>query len=341
MDDGDDSGEEEEEALNLAARSSPPSLEGSSSPGEFTKSQKGSPTSTALASIQSALAALQAGQMSLNQLQALGAQNMLQNQIAAAVANQANSMTFPFVVPPNLNPNGGSGIGNNEIQALQLALQQQQQNLQQQLQNFLFLQQQQMKAGIATSVSSQTVGSILHAQSQQVSQTTAQLRRLQRQQKEILNQRLHNSCQTSPALETPKAKDLLLQHKKAKLSHHHHGSSVDGHRDRHHHNNNSPNVSLALSSLTPVSMAMTPVSSMNNNPFPLCSDSPTTITRPLTVSTTVANGSTSPNLGNLPSPPMTFGQRLDLPADENVDLEELEQFAKEFKQRRIKLGKSV
>lgn len=31
--------------------------------------------------------------------------------------------------------------------------------------------------------------------------------------------------------------------------------------------------------------------------------------------------------------------RLDLPADENVDLEELEQFAKEFKQRRIKLGK--
>ena len=31
--------------------------------------------------------------------------------------------------------------------------------------------------------------------------------------------------------------------------------------------------------------------------------------------------------------------RLDLPADENLDLEELERFAKEFKQRRIKLGK--
>jgi hypothetical protein len=30
--------------------------------------------------------------------------------------------------------------------------------------------------------------------------------------------------------------------------------------------------------------------------------------------------------------------RLDLPADENLDLEELERFAKEFKQRRIKLG---
>lgn len=31
--------------------------------------------------------------------------------------------------------------------------------------------------------------------------------------------------------------------------------------------------------------------------------------------------------------------RLDLPPDENIDLEELEGFAKEFKQRRIKLGK--
>ena len=29
---------------------------------------------------------------------------------------------------------------------------------------------------------------------------------------------------------------------------------------------------------------------------------------------------------------------LDLPADENIELEELEEFAKEFKQRRIKLG---
>ena len=50
------------------------------------------------------------------------------------------------------------------------------------------------------------------------------------------------------------------------------------------------------------------------------------------------------------SPKMTFasgsppGQqqqqvtRLELPADENIQLEELEDFAKEFKQRRIKLG---
>jgi len=30
--------------------------------------------------------------------------------------------------------------------------------------------------------------------------------------------------------------------------------------------------------------------------------------------------------------------RFDLPADESIDLEDLERFAKEFKQRRIKLG---
>lgn len=30
--------------------------------------------------------------------------------------------------------------------------------------------------------------------------------------------------------------------------------------------------------------------------------------------------------------------KFDMPHDENINLEELEQFAKEFKQRRIKLG---
>ena len=43
-------------------------------------------------------------------------------------------------------------------------------------------------------------------------------------------------------------------------------------------------------------------------------------------------------LPQMSSPIQTLVPRLDLPADENVDLEELEQFAKEFKQRRIKLG---
>ena len=47
------------------------------------------------------------------------------------------------------------------------------------------------------------------------------------------------------------------------------------------------------------------------------------------------NSMTKENSPQFPPPSVP---RLDLPADENVDLEELEQFAKEFKQRRIKLG---
>ena len=56
------------------------------------------------------------------------------------------------------------------------------------------------------------------------------------------------------------------------------------------------------------------------------------VSPPLTTSltNTTALGST---LGS------TLGTaRLDLPAEENIELEELEEFAKEFKQRRIKLG---
>jgi hypothetical protein len=88
--------------------------------------------------------------------------------------------------------------------------------------------------------------------------------------------------------------------------------------------NSSPIVSLALSNLTPIRP-------------PSTSPPQTPISRPLSVSTP-----TSTTL--LPSPPTPQASvampRFDLPADENVDLEELEQFAKEFKQRRIKLGKN-
>ncbi len=75
----------------------------------------------------------------------------------------------------------------------------------------------------------------------------------------------------------------------------------------------------------------------------------TSVTRPHSITTSNDfNGKSDllRPLYNLPSAPkesptsLPFPTvpRLDLPADENVDLEELEQFAKEFKQRRIKLG---
>ena len=98
-----------------------------------------------------------------------------------------------------------------------------------------------------------------------------------------------------------------------------------------------PMVSLALSSLTPV-----PPPPSNITTFPRIGSSPPAVpnipvvpaSAPLSIST--VQHSISPPATALPSPPQV--PRLDLPADENVDLEELEQFAKEFKQRRIKLG---
>ncbi|XP_059096117.1 POU domain, class 2, transcription factor 1-like isoform X2 [Tigriopus californicus] len=98
----------------------------------------------AVASVQAALAALQAGQMSLNQLSvqllALGVQSpgLFQTQLAAAAARQLAQQ--PSSGAPNMPPNMMIPP-NNEFQAIQQALQQQQQNIQQHLQNLLMLQQ--------------------------------------------------------------------------------------------------------------------------------------------------------------------------------------------------------
>uniref|UniRef100_A0A1B6CIH3 POU domain protein n=1 Tax=Clastoptera arizonana TaxID=38151 RepID=A0A1B6CIH3_9HEMI len=82
--------------------------------------------SAAAASVQAALAAIQAGQLSLNQLMSLGAaqgqQLLLQNQLSG-------------VPVPNL-----SSLGPQELQALQQTLQQHQHSLQQQLQQFVLFQ---------------------------------------------------------------------------------------------------------------------------------------------------------------------------------------------------------
>jgi hypothetical protein len=75
-------------------------------------------------------------------------------------------------------------------------------------------------------------------------------------------------------------------------------------------------------------------SPMTSRPIPL-SSTPSFITS--STNTILANQNGFPRFPLIPQQQPTV-PRLDLPADENVDLEELEQFAKEFKQRRIKLG---
>lgn len=109
-------------------------------------------------SIQAALAALQAGQSSLNQLSmqlmALGANSgpgLWQSQLAAVAARQLTNAQHgnenrpssgpSLPPPPPLASLQQPQISPNEIQAIQQALQQQQQNIQQHLQNLLLLQQ--------------------------------------------------------------------------------------------------------------------------------------------------------------------------------------------------------
>ncbi|XP_066980593.1 uncharacterized protein [Macrobrachium rosenbergii] len=102
-------------------------------------SSASSPTSAPAAahSVQAALAAIQAGSLSLNQLMALGAQGpglLMQNQLAAAAA-AANQLPVSSPLPSlgSLNP--------QELQALQQTLSQQQQHIQQQLQQFMLFSQ--------------------------------------------------------------------------------------------------------------------------------------------------------------------------------------------------------
>ena len=225
-----------------------------------------------------------------------------------------------------------SGIRSTELQTLQAALHQQQQNLQQQLHHFILLQQKQQQLQEQQEQQQrQQFGSNLSATLLQnqvqtaISQANAQIKRLQRRHAKETSLPTHMG-----PIETPKAKDLLRMHKNGVLAN---GGSnkTEG----------NPLVSLALSNLTPIPPTSTPTSLSppeNIRPLMISTSSPEAM--PGSVPRSISQGMTT-----MPSPPL-FAQtsqlcaRLDLPADENVDLEELEQFAKEFKQRRIKLGKS-
>jgi hypothetical protein len=219
---------DETETSSGLANTSPNSIRGCTSPilapsngsnnqSLFNSRTETSPTTAAVASVQAALAALQAGQMSLNQLQTLGAQNALWQSQLSNTAVVGNPMT-PFsssnsVVTPNFtqntttanslnnqtsnnhqnNQNQNSenspnlnGFGRSDLQALQIALQQQQQNLQQQVQNFILFQQPN---------NVQTSAMLLQSQiSQAVTQATNQLRLLQRHQSN--NSRVQDQTQS-------------------------------------------------------------------------------------------------------------------------------------------------
>ncbi|XP_043195978.1 POU domain, class 2, transcription factor 3-like isoform X2 [Amphibalanus amphitrite] len=241
------------------------------------------PPPPSAAGVQAALAAIQAGHMTLTQ------QIMLHNQLAAAAAaaNQVPAMSAAY---------GGtmSGFGGNSesIQALLAALKQQlqhqQQTLQQQLQQFmmmspagghghlsaqqLFLQNQGLlQSGLlpAGLQSSPTVSHAQVAQVQQLAQAAQQLQQLQKQRQ-----------LAGPPSPSPPPSGLLARHPPPPP----------------------PPVSCGA----------------RFGPQP--------------------PASVAGQHGPPPPPPAAPIRYTEPPPDETTDLEELEQFAKTFKQRRIKLG---
>ena len=204
--------------------------------------------------------------------------------------------------------------------APQLALQQQQQHLQQQLQNFLLLQ-----PGTA-----QASAVLLHSQVQQaVTQATNQLRLLQRQREieKSKQQLLQDTPKSNPRPSPPFQETLMSKINKTSEQPPRKRSS-EAMSPMNRSSSASPPLKISLKHLTPVTFSLPPTkpegpSATTNAP---CPAPPSAVTNSL------------PRPPTIPDPQIMV-PRLDLPADENVDLEELEQFAKDFKQRRIKLGK--
>ena len=265
------------------------------------------------------------------QLQALGtAQNALwQSQLVATTVNNSSSapptsmtttpagsilgaggpapLSRPLGggVPHNANPTL-NGFAPSDLQALQVALQQQQHHLQQQLQNFLLFQQPN---------NLQTSAVLLQTQIQQaVAQATNQLRLLQSKQA-MLHHDTTSTPKRKPSIDT---KDVLVDHQSDLKVHH---QNVPKFSPLPPSCSSPPQTSLPTSDQIRTSVAAPPMNIMN--PFAMFNP----------------NNATPPPARSPPVFPPPGVPRLDLPADENVDLEELEQFAKEFKQRRIKLGK--
>uniref|UniRef100_A0A6M2DJE8 POU domain protein n=1 Tax=Xenopsylla cheopis TaxID=163159 RepID=A0A6M2DJE8_XENCH len=192
----------------------------------------------------------------------LGALSHLQMYLQAAASGGA--------CPPNL-----SGLGAQELAALQQALQAHQANLQQQLQNFVLFHPQQ-HGGHPNSPGSQALPPqaqaqlFLHNHLQQAVAQAAQQLQLQK------SQQIHSRQTDSPPVSSPPSAGQTQI--------------------------TPPNVAAHLGGL------LTP--------------------------STPGSGTLTPQMGKHPGAP----RALEPSPEETTDLEELEQFAKTFKQRRIKLG---
>ncbi|KAF4521563.1 hypothetical protein B566_EDAN001283 [Ephemera danica] len=279
-----------------------------------------------LNNVQSALAALQAGQLSLNQLMSLGApgQLLLQNHLAALSAGlqggggpQAQQQAAAAAAAAAAL---SAGLQGPELQALQQALTQQHHSLQQQLQQFVLFQpgaaapgsQAQAQFFLQNQLHAKLQGLVPHPQGyataqslhqrnpnhakamqvqQAVAQAAQQLQQIQKQQAQI-HAASHRSPQQPQQGSTPQPA----------ASSQHRGSTAPPHPHLPQAATASPQQQLAAAGGSP---AHTHVVSA--------------------VAQVTPKASTAAHL-------------LEPGVEETTDLEELEQFAKTFKQRRIKLG---
>ena len=260
--------------------SSPPNA--SSSPKERDAST--SPTTSAIKTVQSALATLQAGQMSLNQLLAL--QSTQQPPIMPWALPPLNNLSLPL-----------PGTCGSENATLRIFLQQQQQILQQQIQNTLPYQ----------TGSTQTAMFLQNQVQQAVDKATHQLKNLQDAQEKEKN---FYSDQTYLNEDRDKFSTFEPLVIKSNL--------------------------FTPSRLSPI-ITSPPLSVTGSFPFlysPPLSVQNHGIVSSVAPTHTSSSNFTSSKIDN----PLTSVPCLDLPADENMTLEELENFARDFKQQRIKLG---
>ena len=266
-----------------------------------------SPTSSTLRTVQSTLATVQGLQACLSQMTA-----------PPQPLWPPPMPTMPAVSMPQMPRLSTS----SEVESLRILLQQQQQAVQQAQQAqamFLFHPGKVTEVHINQAVHSifpsspgppagQSTALLLQAQVQQlVAQATHQLRALQRVQEK--EEQLEDTTSSRPV--SPPMKQEPLRHfsPSPRLSPHHHH--------------------LAPSSLPSISPPTSTIPFSHSLPHP-----------PL--QTLHHQGHPVPQQQQYHSQAFTRDPHsmtcLDLPADENIELEELEEFAKEFKQRRIKLG---
>ena len=216
----------------------------------------------------------------------------------ALAALQGQLPLAPLLLQNQMGMGAFGNLSGEDMHALQQALQAQQASFHQQLQNFMLLQASQNSASSPAQAQAAAQLLIQSQVQQAMAQAAQQLQSLQKQQEEI--NRNHQRVK-SPPNSPPVSPPQQYQH-------------------QHHHHQTPKTFFTTNNDITPP----------NSNTLQL----PVNILTPSTPS----SGSLTPQMKK--STPMTGTtvRTMEPSPEDNTDLEELEQFAKTFKQRRIKLG---